>query len=260
MRPLLEFRNVTIFRGERRVLDSLSLAIGEREHVAILGPNGSGKSTLIKAITRECYPYHAGPDSWVRILDRETWNVFELRELLGIVTNDLAQACTREFTGREIVLSGFFSAIGVWPHHQVTAAMEDKAAEVLRLLEIEELADRPVDEMSSGEARRIVIARALVHDPKALVLDEPTTSLDLRAYHEIRETLRRIAQSGTSIILVTHHLPDIVPEIGRVVVMSHGRIVEDGAKADVLDRTKLSRLFGVPLEVIAAPDGYYHVM
>ncbi|MGH9659225.1 MAG: ABC transporter ATP-binding protein, partial [Bryobacteraceae bacterium] len=178
MTPLLEFHDVSIARGERVALDRIRLVIGAREHVAILGPNGSGKSTLIKAITRECYPLQRD-GARLRILGRDTWDVFDLRSKLGIVSSDLLDACRREFRGLEIVLSGFFSSVGVWPWHEVTPAMRSKAEEALERLEIAHLAGRWVDEMSSGEQRRVMLARALVHAPQALLLDEPTASLDL---------------------------------------------------------------------------------
>lgn len=253
--PLLEFQNVTIHRGDKVALDGITLSIEAGEHVAILGPNGSGKSSLIKAITRECYPRSTGN---LRILGRERWNVFELRVMLGIVSNDLMQSCSRDFSGREVVLSGFFSSIGIWPNHEVTPAMERKADEVLELLEVSHLADRNVDEMSSGEARRILIGRALVHDPKALVLDEPTASLDLHSMHELRQILRKLARSGTSIIVVTHHLPDIIPEIDRVILIKKGRVLRDGAKRETLTSESLTELFETPVELIER-TGLYQI-
>lgn len=244
-------------RGEKVALRELSLTIGAGEHVAILGPNGCGKSTLIKTITRECYPL-SRPGSSVEILGRSLWNVVDLRSMLGIVSNDLMTQCTREITGFEIVLSGFFSSIGIWPNHHVTDEMRSKASEVLALLEAPHLARKPVEEMSSGEARRMLIGRALVHSPKALLLDEPSTSLDLFAQHELREIVRKLAQSGIGILLVTHHLSDIIPEIDRVILMRGGRIVADGAKAELLTARSLKELFGVDVE-LAQRDGYYHL-
>jgi len=196
---------------------------------------------------------------FLRLLGRETWHILELRSHLGIVSNDWMQLCNRPYSGHEIVLSGFFGSVGVWPWDTVTPEMEQKAREVLDLLDIAHLADRPTNEMSSGEARRILIGRALVHDPQALVLDEPTTSLDLHAMHELREILRKLMRRGISLIMVTHHLPDIVPEIGRVVMMRGGRIFRDGAKEEVLRAGPLSELFGIPVEVLER-DGYYHVL
>lgn len=257
--PLIQFENVTIQRGDRIVLDGVSLSIAQGEHVAILGPNGSGKSTLIKAISRELYPRLKAEPWSLRIMGRDRWHLFELRNHLGLVSNDWMQMCTRNYSGYEIVLSGFFGSVGIWPNHAVTAEMEHKAREVMDRLEIAHLAGRNTDEMSSGEARRILIARALVHDPKALVLDEPTTSLDLNATHELRETFRKLARGGVSLIMVTHHLPDIIPEMTRVVLIRGGRIFCDGPKEQMFRSETLSRLFAIPVEVIQR-GGYYHVL
>jgi iron complex transport system ATP-binding protein len=269
--PLLDYRDVTVHRGDRIALDRLSLQLAPGGHLAIVGPNGSGKSTLIKTFTRECYPVpNRDGSSPIHIMGRDTWDVTTLRSMLGIVTNDLVEMCTRgmstdqselprRVTGRQTVLSGFFSSIGIWAHHEVTPAMGRKADETIERLEIAHIADRPLDELSSGEARRFVIGRALVHEPQALVLDEPTNSLDLRASHELREAVRRIARAGLSIVLVTHHLPDIIPEIDRVILLDRGRIVQDGPKADVLTSAALSAMFRLDLEVIQR-DGYFHVL
>ena len=254
--PILEFDNVTIFRDGTPALQEVSFRIHPGEHTVILGPNGSGKSTLIKAITRELYPRY--PDrSRVRLWGRESWHLFELRSLLGIVTNDLVQACTRPCSALETVLSGFFSSIGVWPNHHVTPEMEQRALEALRFFDLGHLASRPLTEMSSGEVRRAVFARALVHDPRALVLDEPTSSLDVRAQHEVRQAMRRLARSGVTVILVTHHLPDIIPEIGRAILLKNGRIFFDGSKKSALDPERLSALFAVQVRVEEAGGCYF---
>ena len=255
MRMLLEFRNLTVFRDETRVLDRFSLAIPARQNIAILGPNGSGKSTLIKLVTRELYPVVA-PDAEIRVLGRDRWVLSELREHLGIVSNDLMATCTRDITGRELVLSAFFGSVGLWPHHAVTPDLEARAAVALATMEVTHLADRVMTQLSSGEARRLLVARALAHRPSALVLDEPTNSLDLRACRDFTASLRRLAQQGTNVILVTHHLPDIIPEIDRVVVLKGGRVWRDGPKRDILTSSVLSDVFGVDVEV-EERGGYY---
>ncbi len=253
--PLIELRNASVMRGMRPALRGVSLRIEVGEHVAILGPNGSGKSTLVKTLSRECYPL-ARTENPVRIFGRESWDVFELRSLLGIVANDF-QTNGIGVTGREMVLSGFFSSVGVWPHQVITPAMEEKAEWILDFLGVSHLAARDYDEMSSGEARRVLIARALVHEPKALLLDEPTTSLDLAAQHDLRESMRRLAGAGVGILLVTHQLSDIIPEIERVIFVKNGCVVKDGPKRELLLRDPIQDLFGVPVD-IAERDGYFH--
>ena len=175
---------------------------------------------------------------------------------IGIVSNDLQYTFNRPLSGREVILSGFFSSIGLF-NQQITPPMEQKTDEILAFLEIGHLKDRPMTAMSSGESRRLLIGRALVHNPKTLILDEPTNSLDLHALHTFRETLRKIVQAGTGIILITHNLHDIIPEISRVVLMKEGRFCGDGPKAAMLTDTKIGDLFSVPLHV-REEGGYFY--
>jgi iron complex transport system ATP-binding protein len=254
--PLLEFGNVTVFNGTKKVLDSLSITIREGENLAILGPNGAGKSSFIRTILREFYPVKEDAGVIFRFRGEDVWDVSGLRSTIGIVSNDLQYTFTRPITGREVILSGFFSSVGLF-NQPVTRAMDEKADEILAFLEIGHLKDRPMTAMSSGESRRLLIGRALVHNPKTLILDEPTNSLDLHALHTFRETVRKIARSGTGIILVTHNLHDIIPEISRVVLMKDGRFCGDGPKAEMLTDAKIGSLFCVPLHV-REEDGYYY--
>lgn len=256
---LIEYRNIYVSRNNRAILKNINLSISLGEHIAILGPNGAGKTFLIKTITREYYPQYGIPDSYMRILGKESWNVFELRGLLGIVSDSLLTDHTRAFTGREVILSGFFSSTGIWPgHHKVTPDMGKKTEEVMKMLEISHLGERKISEVSTGEARRILIGRALVHDPRALVLDEPSSSLDFRVARELRQMLRQVAGAGTSIIMVTHDLGDIIPEISRVIMLKEGAIFRDGPKEEVLTSEGLSALFGIPLEV-RKRGGYFYI-
>jgi iron complex transport system ATP-binding protein len=254
--PLLELTNVSVRREQRLVLDRLTLSIEAGEHVAILGPNGCGKSTLIKTITRECYPL-LDPAASLRILGQDSWNIFDLRTHIGVVSNDLMNSCTRDITGRELVLSGFFGSIGIWPNHHVTREMEQVASGVMSQLDSAHLAERWLDELSSGEARRLLISRALIHNPQSLLLDEPTTSLDLAGLHELRGHLGALARQGVGIVLVTHHLDDIVPEIDRVILLRDGRVYQDGPKQQILTADVLSDAFRVRVEVVVR-DGFYH--
>jgi iron complex transport system ATP-binding protein len=258
--PVLEMKNVTVIQGDRnkKVLDAVSLTVPAGENVAILGPNGAGKTSLIRTITREYYPA-ARRNPVLRVMGEDHWNLFELRNLLGIVSSGLQSACAREMPGIEMVLSGFFGGIGLHQGQRVTAGMRKKAEEVLRFLEIAHLKDRSMSVMSSGEARRFLIGRAIIHDPKVLILDEPTNGLDLRATHHFKKMIRKIVHAGASVILVTQNLQDIIPEISRVVLMKEGKIVKDGPKKDVLTRAGIRALFNVPVEV-CQKDGYFYAL
>jgi iron complex transport system ATP-binding protein len=152
-------------------------------------------------------------------------------------------------TGLDAVIAGFFSASTLWPNLHVTGEMRARAKEALERMEAMHLARQMVGTMSAGERRRILIARALVHRPRQLLLDEPSNALDLAAQREMRETLRRLAREGTGLVLVTHHLGDILPEIERIILMRAGRIVGDGPREEMLTEARLSELFHVPVRI-----------
>ncbi len=249
----LELREVNVARGDRVVLHDIELTIRAGEHVSILGPNGCGKSTLILAMTCQIYPI-VQPSMSVRIFGRERWDLTELRRHFGVVGagllgTDLPGGRTAVTTGLDAVIAGFFSASTLWPNLHVTAEMRGRAAEALERIEASHLAAQLVGEMSAGEKRRILIARALVHRPRQLLLDEPSNALDLAAQRELRDTLRRLAAEGTGLVLVTHHLGDILPEIERVILMSAGRIVADGPRDQLLTAPRLSDLFNTPVRI-----------
>ena len=232
------------------------LRIGPQEHIAILGPNGCGKSTLIQTLTCQRYPM-VREGSHLRIFGRERWDLTDLRRHLGVVAAELPGERTPRTSGRDAVISGFFSSSTLWPNLHVTSQMEKRADEILNLLDVEHLRTKPVGQMSAGETKRILIGRALVHRPQILLLDEPSNTLDLAAQWELRHTLRLLAQRGTGILLVTHHLSDILPEIERVVMMRQGRVVADGSKVDLLTAPRLRELFGVDVKLVEQ-DGFFH--
>lgn len=242
-----------------RILDNLSLQIPDGQHCALFGPNGSGKSSLIRLITRQWHPLaRPGGSPSVSVFGRSRWNIFALRALLGIVSSDLHQdyAADPDRRGLELVLSGFFASHGLADHHQVTGAMHEAAERALVLVEASSLADKPLSQMSTGQARRVLIARALVHTPRALLLDEPTAGLDLVAARRFLQTLRRLAQSGTTVLLVTHHVEEILPEIQRVVLLRHGTVFFDGPKSEALTSARLSALYDASITVTQSGEYY----
>jgi iron complex transport system ATP-binding protein len=261
--PVLELINGSVIKADRPVLHNLSLRIAVGEHTAIVGPNGAGKSVLVRLLTHEDRAV-VPPDgsSPVRVFGDDNWNVFELRSQLGVVSADLHQRFVAgnsegRIRAEAAVLSGFLASDGILRYGNVTDDMRMRAVHALERMGAGHLARRWLDELSSGEARRVLLARALVTEPRALVLDEPTTGLDLVARHEFMERVRQIARGGTTIILITHHIDEIIPEIGRAVLLREGRIVADGTKASVLTAGRLSELFDARVAVEEV-DGYLY--
>ena len=246
--PLLELRGATVVREGRTILSVDSLSIAEGERLAILGPNGSGKSTLIKLLTRDVLPLWADPPPML-FRGKARIALEEARELLGVVSADAQEQADVVLPAIDVVLGGFFGSLGVPCHRVPTAEQRARALDSLAELEVAHLAERTMTTLSTGEARRVLFARALVHDPAVLVLDEPIAGLDPHAAYHVREAVRELARGGRSLVLVTHHVEDIVPEIDRVVLMREARIVGDGPKGELLTSAGLRELFDIPAEL-----------
>ncbi|MDR3071661.1 MAG: ATP-binding cassette domain-containing protein [Endomicrobium sp.] len=249
MDGFVEFKNVSVLRGNRKILDNIDLSINSSENVAIIGPNGSGKSTFIKLVTGKIYPSYTGDDTVCKLFGHMRWNIRKLRNMLGIVTNELEHDFQGDITGLETVLSGFFSSIGIANNHIVTKEMIQKAEDMIKFLDVSFLKDKKIEIMSSGEVRRFLIARALVNNPQVLVLDEPSNSLDIASFIKFHNTMRKIAISGTKIVLVTHLVSDIIPEISRFIFFKNGKIFADGERNEVFNNEKFSSLFDIKVNL-----------
>jgi iron complex transport system ATP-binding protein len=263
VRPLLELTDATVIKGGVRILDDLTLTIHEGEHTAILGPNGAGKTTLINLLMHQdrAFARDDAPPA-VRAFGHDRWNVFELRTQLGIISNDLHQKFVAghsagRIRGLDAVVSGFFATQGFLVNLEVTTDVRERAVAALAQLDATALGAKWMDEMSTGEARRVLIARALVSNPRALVLDEPSAGLDLVARHRFMETVRRVATGGTTIVLITHHVEEIIPEIDRVFLLKDGRVLARGTKHAMLTSERLTALFGDAVTV-SESGGYFH--
>ena len=259
--PLFELDRATVVRGATRVLHNLSLSIPLGQHTAILGPNGGGKSTFIKLINRELYALAREGDAPVKVFGLRRWNVNELRNRLGVVTSDLTRDLQQMpyLRVEDAVVTGFFSSFVVPPHRQIDADMRDRARRALEAVRAIALADRHVAELSTGEMRRVLIARALVHEPQALLLDEPTAGLDLVARQHFLGLMRLLAQRGITLVLVTHHIEEIIPEIDRVLLLRDGAVYADGDRAATLTDAHLGHAFGGPVRV-RCEHGFYRAV
>lgn len=251
------FEHLNVAYEEQNVLHDICLCITEGQHTAILGANGSGKSTLLKLFSNDIYPrFHEGMRK--EVFGKRIWDIWELKRHLGIITNDLHYQFTERasfLNGFEVALSGFFSSFHIYEHQELLPLHVNKAQEVLHFLGIEHLHHKKISEMSTGEVRKCIIARALVHEPRAMILDEPTVGLDIKAQLEFVALLRKIATQRT-IILITHHLEEIFEEVSNVVLLKEGCIYKQGEKKALLSDEHLSHTFGVPLHV-SVQNGRY---
>jgi iron complex transport system ATP-binding protein len=256
--PFIEIERATVYRGDTCVFHDLSLEIDEGTHAAILGPNGAGKSTFLKLLAGEVHPV-PHDETHIRLFGEEQWNVWDVRKRLGLVSHDLQHQYMEQVTGLKVVLSGYYASIGIYGHQDFRYAQISRAHTVMEELGIGFLIDRRFADMSTGEQRRCLLGRALVHEPTALVLDEPTSGLDLTATFHYLDLVRGFMKKGKTVLLVTHHIHEIPPEVERVLLLKEGRVLQDGDKARVLTEANLSLLFGCPV-ALAQANGWYQAL
>ena len=256
---IINFENVYVnYDIESSTLRNINLKIKNNENWAILGANGSGKSTLIKLFSNDLYPTTKYPFK-KEIFGEENWNIFELKKNLGIITNDLHNTFGSQgkyITAYEVILSGFYSSIQIFNHQDFTKEQHQKVLEVLEFLEILELKDKKVHQMSTGQLRRCIIGRALIHDPKAFILDEPTVGLDIKSQHSFIKLIQKLSKSA-SIIIVTHHIEEIFEEITHVALIHNKTIFKQGKKEDILTSKNLSEIFEIDIDLQKENERYY---
>ncbi|MBB1487059.1 ABC transporter ATP-binding protein [Oceanospirillum sediminis] len=254
---LLDIRNADAWVNQNKIFNGLNLQIEQGEKIAVLGPNGAGKSTLLKLITREIYPV-VKENSYIRLYGSETINLWELRKKIGLLSQDLQADYTPYCTGLDVVLSGFFGSVGQHGHLQATDEQRTQALQTMKQLGIIQAESIMYQRLSTGQQRRLLLARALIHQPEALIFDEPSSGLDPGAAFALLKQMRNFCRPDHSLILVTHHLDEIIPEVQRVVLIKQGKIVADGDKARILTSTNISLLYDIPV-IVSEQDNWYRI-
>ncbi len=235
-------------RQGRSILDIGSLSVDEGESIAIIGANGAGKSTLVNLMCEQIHPLYS--EKSLRLLfGRKNWNIVELQKEMGIVSQSLLYLMGTNYHVEEIVLSGFFSSVGLDFHHRVESWMNTRVEQMLEDFHLLPFRKRPMSTLSAGERAKVLLARALVHDPSVMLLDEGNANLDLPSKRDYIGHLTRCMDQGKSLIIVTHDISHIVQGIERVVVLRNGSIIADGAKEEVLTETVLSEAYGTEVYV-----------
>ena len=248
---ILEARAATIRyrKGAPLALDQVTCQVAGSELVAVVGPNGSGKTTLVRALLG-LLPLEAGSV----LVDGQpvgTWSRSALARVVGVVGQQ--EEAVFRLTVAETVMLGRYAHLGpVAAPRDLDHAAVDSA---LRRCDIVALADRPIDSLSGGEWKRVRIARALAQEPRALVLDEPTASLDIRHEMELFELIRQLVDTGLAGLVITHHLNLAARFADRIVLLDRGTVVAEGTPAAVLRSDILSRVFDWPVAVTTWSDG-----
>lgn len=246
--PFLQLRDATVMRAGKPILEVGFFSLAEGESVALLGPNGSGKSTFVKLVTREVLPLHRDEPP-VRFQGNPRAMLSQVKACVGVVSSSMQDQIAVHLRAVDVVAGGLYGSLGVPARAQDADGARERALASMSLIGIAGLAERDIMTLSTGQARRVLIARALVHDPCMLVFDEPCTGLDPEGMYYVRSSMRTLARAGKGIVLVTHYPEDIIPEIDRVVLLKDGRVYADGTKRELITDKVMSELFEVPLRV-----------
>ena len=251
---IIETKALGFRRNDRWILRDIDWTVEPGQHWTLLGANGSGKTTLLKILTG----YEWATTGSVEVLGKRfgTYDLRELRKVIGWVSIALGQRIRSQETGLNIVLSGLDATLGTY--RSFTTVEHSHAESALTNLGIEELAGTPFGVLSQGEQQRLLIARALVHHPALLVLDEPCAGLDPAARERFLQTLSGFAKQETapSMLLVTHHVEEIGPWITHGLVLKEGRILANGGLTDVLDNGVISAMLDTPCTLHHSDNGY----
>lgn len=247
-KALIEMQHVRVKRGIREVFSDLSLTLPPDRSSAVIGPNGAGKSTLLKLICRELYPV-ADENSRFEVLGQSAWEIDRLRQRMGVVSQELQSRVHKDSTVLQVVVSQFYSSLTTWVHQSYSKEQIEMAKNLIDFVGIGHLTQNAFAGLSTGEQRRCLLARALIHEPEYLILDEPTAGLDIRATHQYMETMSSLIAAGKKLILVTHHLEEILPQIDWFVFLKDGQVFAQGERSQLLTEDCLSELFDIPIRL-----------
>jgi iron complex transport system ATP-binding protein len=246
--PVLELRGVSVRHDGRPILGPIDWTIRSGERWAIVGPNGAGKTTLVQVASSYLWPTSGS----VRVLGQTIGDADAriLRERIGYAGSGLERAIGDEVTALDLVVSARHAALGTW-WHRYTDDDRERAHALLERLGVGAFAASPMGILSTGERRRVQIARALMPDPAFLILDEPAAGLDLGARESLIDSLDTLAADDRlgGIVLVSHHLEEIPASFGHALVLGGGLAVAAGPIEEVLADGPLSAAFGLPLTV-----------
>ncbi len=252
-RFLINIENATVVLKNHTALKNISWTHRPKENWVLFGNNGSGKTTLLKLIFGELLPLEGGRVSW---FGSHTWHgLADIRERIGFVSAEFQQSYDQNPTALEVVVSGFFSSIGLW--QKETAEQTQSAKKMMRFLDISSLAHKHYYSLSYGEQRRVLLARALVFEPELLVLDEPCAGLDIPTREGFLSALEKLTSSGTRLIYVTHHVEEILPAISHVLYLRQGEVFAQGRKEDMLTDFSISRALGCAIKLTRHEDRYW---
>jgi iron complex transport system ATP-binding protein len=258
--PRLDLRRVSFVVNRKRILDTVSWAVGPEEHWAILGPNGAGKTTLLKIVCGYLWPNAGGQ---VYRNGEADVDLGDLRRSIGWVTSTLVDEVPRRETVLDTVISGKYAQVGLWTFswEPSTASDTTRALGYLREMGSEGLVRRRFGTLSQGEQQKVLICRARMTEPYLTILDEPCAGMDPGAREIFLASLLSIGKKTNhpSFIYVTHHVEEILPIFTKTLILKDGKVMKNGRTDDVLSGETISELYGISVRLVKKHGRYWPI-
>ena len=252
----LECGNLDVHYNNTKILSNIKLNIHLRENTVVLGSNGSGKSTLVKTITKLKHPIYKD-NCYMKLFGENKINIWDLRSKLGFVLTELDSRIKRRMTIDDVILSGYEGTMGILKNSITDINRKITLEQILNEFDLKDINKQYVN-LSDGQRRRVLIARSVINKPMVLVLDEPTSMLDIKAFYTLLDLLSRLAKKGTTLFYTTNNVESIIKETKRIILLKEGVIVDDGTPNEVLTSEKISKLYNFNIE-IKRVNGYWKI-
>jgi len=253
-----DLKNINVYIDQEEVLSNINISLNQGENTLILGPNGSGKSTFLKLLNRSIYPITKNNSSF-KLFNKENINIWDVRKKIGFLFKEMEQRVKIGVDLYDVIISGFSGTFNSRYYNLLSEREKIKINSLINEWGLSNIIHNKFQSLSDGQKRRGLLARALVYEPKILVLDEPFCNLDIKSNIILNKNLNKLIDQSVNIVYVTHNLESILPRTNRVILIKEGKILKDGSPNELLNSKILSDLFNISIKIIEQ-EGYWRTI
>ena len=243
----LDVKNTTAYKQDYKVINNLSIKLFYDEKIIILGPNGSGKSSIVDLINRNIYPL-VEKESHFKIFNQELIDIWKVRNYISTVNNEIKFRINKDLIVKDVLLSGLYGRFCKVDNPKIEEL--NRVKELIEKMFLNDIADKEFGCLSDGERQISIIARAIINNPKVLILDEPSVNLDLRSRIFLVEKIKHLSQLGICILCITHDISLITKDYSRLIFLKDRKIIRDGKPSELMNSNNINELFGIDIELI----------
>ena len=243
----LDVKNTTAYKQDYKVIKNLSIKLFYNERIIILGPNGSGKSSIVDLINRNIYPL-VEKESYFKIFNEELIDIWKVRKYISTVNNEIKLRINKDLKVKDVLLSGLYGRFCKINNPKTEEL--NKVKELIDKMFLNDIADKEFGYLSDGERQISIIARAIINNPKVLILDEPSVNLDLKSRIFLIEKIKNLSQLGICILCITHDISIITKDYSRLIFLKDREIIRDGKPIELMNSKNINQLFDIKIKLI----------